>query len=103
MSNDSGDSDIAPNQMALLLPISIVVLNVGMPICNVKQLQFSNRITTLISIVGICAAVLIMSFGSQFWHFLILYGIVFGLFIGYGYLAPIKNCYEHIPELKGKF
>jgi hypothetical protein len=23
----------------------------------------------------------------------ILYGIVFGLFIGFGYLAPVKNCY----------
>jgi hypothetical protein len=23
------------------------------------------------------------------------------MFIGYGYMAPIKNCYEHIPKLKG--
>lgn len=44
-----------------------------------------------------------MSFCDQFWHFLVLYGIVFGLFIGYGYMAPIKNCYQHIPELKGTF
>jgi nitrate/nitrite transporter NarK len=89
--------------MALLLPISIIVLNLGMPICNIPQLQFSNRLTTLISIVGICLSVLSMSFCNQFWHFLVLYGIVFGLFIGYGYMAPIKNCYQHIPELKGTF
>jgi Flp pilus assembly protein protease CpaA len=87
--------------MAILLPISIIVLNVGMPISNIKQLRFSNRVTTLISIIGICLAVMGMSFGNQFWHFLVLYGIVFGIFIGYGYMAPIKNCYEHIPSLKG--
>lgn len=88
--------------MALLLPISIIVLNFGMPINNIPQLQFSNRIITLISIIGICLAVFLISFGNAFWHYLLLYGIVFGLFIGYGYLAPIKNCYEHLPGRKGK-
>ena len=88
--------------MAILLPISIVVLNFGMPLNNSPQLQFSNRITTLISILGVCAAILIISFSNQFWQITLLYGVVFGLFIGYGYLAPIKNCYEHIPQRKGK-
>jgi hypothetical protein len=88
--------------MALLLPISIIVLNVGMPLCNIRQLQFSNRITTLISIVGVCLSVFFISFGQAFWVYVLLYGIFFGVFIGFGYLAPIKNCYEHIPERKGR-
>ncbi len=33
--------------------------------------------------------------------FFAFYGIVFGLFIGYGYFAPVKNCYEQIPDKKG--
>jgi hypothetical protein len=97
-----GDTSINYNSMALLLPISIIVLNFGMPINSIPRLQFSNRITTLISILGICLAVFLISFGNAFWQYLLLYGIVFGIFIGYGYLAPIKNCYEHIPHLKGK-
>jgi hypothetical protein len=87
--------------MASLLLISIFILNVGMPLCNVRQLQFSNRITTLISIVGVCGSIFLISFGDQFWHYLVVYGIVFGMFIGFGYLAPVKNCYSHIPHLKG--
>lgn len=89
--------------MASLLLISIFVLNVGMPLCNLKQLQFSNRITTLISILGVCLSILAVSFGDSYAAYLIIYGILFGLFIGFGYLAPIKNCYLHIPHLKGNF
>jgi hypothetical protein len=87
--------------MASLLLISILILNVGMPLCNIKLLQFSNRITTLISIIGVCLSILAVSLGDSFWWYLVIYGIVFGLFIGFGYLAPIKNCYQHIPHLKG--
>jgi hypothetical protein len=89
--------------MAVLLPVSIIVLNLGMPLCNIPQLQFSNRITTLISIIGVCASVFLLSFGDAFWLYVVLYGIVFGLFIGFGYLAPIKNCYQHIPDRKGRY
>ena len=60
----AGDLEITPNKMASLLPISILVLNFGMPLNNISQLQFPHRITTLISIVGICLTVLTMSFGD---------------------------------------
>jgi len=86
----------------MLVPISTLVLNIGMPIQNIPQIRFSNKISTLISILGVSVSVFLVSLGTQFWHFLMLYGITFGLFIGYGYLAPIKNCYEHIPDRKGK-
>jgi hypothetical protein len=97
----SGDSEITTNKMSSLLLISILVLNFGMPLCNIKQLQFSNRVTTLLSISGVCLSIFAISFCDQFWHYLVIYGILFGLFIGFGYLAPIKNCYQHIPHLKG--
>lgn len=89
--------------MAILLPISIIVLNIGMPLNNIKKLQFSNRITTLISIIGCCISVFFVSFGNNFWVYLALYAMIFAIFIGFGYLAPIKNCYEHIPDRKGIF
>ncbi len=89
--------------MASLLLISILILNVGMPLCNIRMLQYSDRITTLISILGICTSILLVSFGNTFIFYLFVYGIVFGIFIGFGYLAPIKNCYSHIPHLKGTY
>ena len=50
--------------MALLLPVSIVILNLGMPLANIKKAQFSNRITALISVTGISVCVFTMSFGT---------------------------------------
>lgn len=89
--------------MAVLLPVSMIVLNLGMPINNIPQLQFSNNINTLISVIGVSVSVCIMSFAHQLWHVMLFYGIFYGLFIGYGYMAPIKNCYEHIPDRKGNY
>jgi nitrate/nitrite transporter NarK len=43
----------------------------------------------------------LLAFGYAFWQYMLLYGVLFGLFIGFGYLAPMKNCFEHIPDRKG--
>ena len=88
--------------MSSLLIISYFVMNVGMPVGNIPLLQFSNRITTLISIIGIAGSYVLLSFGKAFWVYVLLYGVVFGMFLGYGYLNPIKNAVEHIPTKKGK-
>jgi len=88
--------------MALIQTVNLIIVNIGMPVCNIKILQFSNRITTLISIIGVSLTVFILSFADAFWEYLILYGVFFGLFIGFGYLAPFKNCFHHIPDRKGK-
>lgn len=88
--------------MAMLLPTSIVILNLGMPLNNINKLQFSNRLTCLISVIGVSIAVFLTSFCNHFWMLVLVYGLIFGLFIGYGYMAPIKNCYEHIPDRKGR-
>ena len=88
--------------MALVLPIAVVVQNLGMPLSNIPQLQFSNRIITLSSVVAVSVAIFTLSYSNQFWQVAMLYALVFCLFIGYGYLAPIKNCYQHIPHKKGK-
>ena len=93
--------DISQEQMGSILPISYVVLSFGMLFPNVKVLQFSNKITTTISIVGISLSVFIMSFAEELWLYIVVYGVLFGLFMGFGYIAPIKNCYEHIPKQKG--
>jgi hypothetical protein len=69
---------------------------------KINKLKFSNFITSIISIVGISLSVLVISFSKNFPMFFIFYGMVFGLFIGFGYVAPVKNCYEHIPDKKGK-
>lgn len=87
--------------MAFIQTVNLIVVNLGMPICNIPQLQFTNRKTTFMSIVGVSVTVFLLAFGDTFWEYMLLYGVMFGLFIGFGYLAPMKNCFEHIPDRKG--
>jgi len=70
---------------------------------KINVLKFSNLITSFISIIGISVSVFIISFVDNFAMFFIFYGMIFGFFIGFGYVAPVKNCYEHIPDKKGKY
>lgn len=96
-----GENDISISSMAILLPVSMVILNIGMPISNLKVFVFDHRITALITVCGISMTIFFLSFCNRFIFYILIYGFLFGLFIGYGYLAPIKNCYEHIPTRKG--
>ena len=89
--------------MGFLLPVSIVVLTFGMPVSNIKKLQFSNRITILISVVCISLFVFLLSFADEFWLYLLIHAFGFNMSIGFGYMAPIKNCVEHIPKMKGTY
>jgi len=68
-----------------------------------KMLTFSHRITSMISIIGIALSVFTISFSKAFFIYIMIYGVAFGVSIGFGYVAPLKNCYEHIPDRKGKF
>jgi len=56
----------------------------------------------LIAVVGISLAMLLLSLLQDFVFYAIVYGCLYGFFIGYGYMAPLKNCYDHLPDRKGK-
>ena len=45
---------------------------------------------------------LVLSFAKTLALYIILFGCIFGFFIGYGYLSPLKNTYAHLPNRKGK-
>ena len=77
--------------MAYLMPIGSIVLNLGIPVANVPQLLFSNRIMTPSSIDGVSLVYFGLSYINEFWQALIFYALIFCLFISYGYPAPIKN------------
>jgi len=73
--------------------MSVIFTSVGIYIHNFKIITFSNKITALITVTGISLSVLSVSFISSFIGYVLIYGILFGLFIGYGYMAPLKNSY----------
>lgn len=81
--------------------MTIIFTNVGIYCNNFKILTFSNKMTSLITVIGISASVFVQSFVDNFIGYILIYGIIFGFFIGYGYLASLKNCYEHLPNRKG--
>ena len=68
---------------------------------KLKMFTFNNRITCMISIIGVALSVFVISFSQSFFLYILIYGICFGVAIGFGYVAPLKNCYEHIPDKKG--
>lgn len=56
----------------------------------------------LISVVGVSASTYALSFVIDLFSYIFYYGILFGLFLGYGYLIPVRNCYDYLPTQKGK-
>jgi hypothetical protein len=79
----------------------VVFTNVGIFASNFKLITFSNRVTSIIAVSGISVAMLILSFCDHFAYYVVIYGCLYGFFIGYGYMAPLKNCYDHLPHRKG--
>jgi hypothetical protein len=57
---------------------------------------------TLISVLGVSASTYALSFVADLFSYIFYYGVWFGLFLGYGYLIPIRNCYDYLPDRKGK-
>ena len=100
--NISGQTDLEISELSIINTLAIVATNTGIFLSNFKAISFPHRWVSLICVLGISLCTLSISFCNQFYHFVLLYGIVYGLFIGYGYMAPLKNCYDHLPNRKGK-
>ena len=75
--------------------------NAGIFFSSLKKLKMGYRMMALVSIVGISGSIYIMSYATHFYACILVYGVFFGLFIGYGYLTPIRNCYDYLPNRKG--
>ena len=97
-----GNQTVTVSDLSIILTMTIIFTNVGIYCNNFKILTFSNKMTSLITVIGISASVFVQSFVDNFIGYILIYGIIFGFFIGYGYLASLKNCYEHLPNRKGQ-
>jgi len=96
-----GDSEITISKLSITLTISIIFINIGMALANIKSFNFSNRIKCIVSVLGISGSMFSLSFANHFFLIIIIYGGCFGFFIGYGYIAPLNNSYTHLPLRKG--
>lgn len=89
--------------MALIQTLTVVVITLSMILVNLPFLQrLSGRLTTIICVICTCLVYLALSLAQSYLMYVLIYGVAFGCFIGLGYMAPMKNCYEHIPDKKGK-
>lgn len=89
------------SDLSIILTLALIFTNVGIFACNFKWLAFSNRVTSLVTSLGISLSTLALSYCSELYQYVVLYGMVYGFFIGFGYMAPLKNCYDHLPDRKG--
>ena len=88
--------------MALIQTLTVIVLTLSMYLVNLPFLQrVSSRSTTIFSVICTCLVYLVLSLAKSYTMYVLIYGVAFGCFIGLGYMAPMKNCYEHIPDRKG--
>lgn len=96
-----GETSLTISDLSIILTLAVVFTNTGIFASNFKALSFANRTTSLISTFGISGAMLLLSFSQSFALYILLYGVLYGFSIGYGYMAPLKNCYDHLPNRKG--
>lgn len=81
----------------------MITTNFGMFLSSLKIFKFNYRITAFIAILGISASTYTLSYVTNLSQYILLYGICFGTFIGFGYLAGVRNCYDYLPTQKGNF
>jgi hypothetical protein len=93
---------VAISDLSIIITIAVIATNLGILLSNFKALTFSNRVTSLIATLGISLSMVLLSLVDHFAYYIVIYGLIYGLFIGYGYMAPLKNCYDHLPNRKGK-
>jgi len=89
--------------MALIQTLTVIVLTLSMILVNLPLFQrLSGQLITMVCVICTCIVYLALSLAKSYTMYVLIYGVAFGCFIGLGYMAPMKNCYEHIPERKGK-
>ena len=96
-----GDLTISSAKLSIILVISIITTNIGIFLSGLKKLRFNYRLMALISIIGVSGSTYALSYMESLYSYLLLYGVMFGLFLGYGYLVPVRNCFDYLPEKKG--
>lgn len=93
--------DVSSLQLSIVFTLAIIMINFGMPIGSYASQYLSNRVLSIISIISLSAVVFITSYLTTFIMFTLIYGILNGLSIGFGYMSPLKNAYTHFPNRKG--
>ena len=63
--------------------------------------KFNYRVISFIGISGISASIYTLSYMSSLYTYIFFYGVCFGIFIGFGYLSGVRNCYDYLPDRKG--
>jgi sugar phosphate permease len=97
-----GNENITSAKLSIILTLSIITTNFGIFLSSLKKLKFNYRLMVLISVIGVSLSTYALSYMTNLYTYIFFYGICFGLFLGYGYLIPIRNCYDYLPDQKGK-
>lgn len=77
------------------------MVNVGQITTIFLDKYIGNRGLCALAVTMVAGSVFICSFMNSLSGFAAFYGVLYGLSIGLGYLAPVKNAYLHLPNRKG--
>ena len=81
------------------------LLNLGylLGIVFINKLRLNPKIIVIIGGAMIVSGVLLSSMQKNFWNFVLLYGVFFGLGSGITYMLPLQLIWEYYPQNKGLY
>lgn len=97
--NDGIDENAHFRGNLILVITNCLGYQVGPYLANVRKWD-PKKILALGSFVAI-SGVIISSFMTNFWLFVLFYGAMSGIGCGTGYIVPLLCCWDHFPNKKG--
>lgn len=87
----------------LALPSQVVLacFAFSMPFFGRMQDRFSPRVVATIGGVLLGAGLIIASFATSLWQFVLGYAVLGGLGIGAAYVSPVATCVKWFPDMRG--
>jgi hypothetical protein len=86
----------------IVFPFMMLAIALGMPLgVRCIYLFKSIKLMFFTGVTICCGCVFISSFLTNFWSFVIVYGIIYGFVTGLMYMSPCYLCYLYFPKKKG--
>ena len=95
------DHNLNGNITQIVSPVMLLALSCGLPFGSRILKKLGKRWTCMILGLSLSAAIFISSFLENFWGFVIMYGIGFGIFGGLIYMIPVFSAVQFFPNKKG--
>ncbi|EAS03514.3 MFS transporter (macronuclear) [Tetrahymena thermophila SB210] len=93
--------DLTTKQANIVFPISLLFSPLGIFFGVRFADKYGQKKVAFLSALGISLSVILSSFATKYWVFVIFYGITNGISMGFIYMIPLDNAQKFFPNRKG--